>query len=206
MKACFVAILMSSVILLAVASGGAAYVIHFQRVTDDASIAALRTLTQHHGGELPKSGLLVIVDYSLPSQAKRGRIVDLADQSTVFEARVCHGKNSGGVFARDFSNREGSLQSSLGLFEIRERYEGQHGWSYRLDGLSGELNSAARERLIVLHRATYAEPESMWQNWREGFRLGRSFGCFVLSPANFKKLEEQLMSRSDAKAWIYAHR
>ena len=59
------------------------------------------------------SPMLTVIDYSLPSTEKRLWVIDLAKRQVLFHELVAHGQNSGEAYAVDFSNRPGSLQSSL---------------------------------------------------------------------------------------------
>lgn len=116
---------------------------------------------------------LAVIDYSRPSTEPRLWVFALADARLLYVEYVAHGKNSGANLATEFSNVEGSLQSSLGLFSTAETYIGGHGYSLRMDGLEPGVNDHARERLLVIHGADYVDPA---QALRQG-RLGRSFGC-----------------------------
>jgi len=116
---------------------------------------------------------LAVIDYARPSTEPRLWVFDLEGPSLLFVEHVAHGRGSGENLAQQFSNRDGSHQSSLGLFRTGETYEGGNGYSLRLDGLEPGLNDRARERAIVMHGAAYVDP---LQALRQG-RLGRSFGC-----------------------------
>jgi hypothetical protein len=116
---------------------------------------------------------LAVIDYARPSTEPRLWVFDLQGPSLLFVEHVAHGRGSGENLAQRFSNREGSHQSSLGLFRTGETYDGGNGYSLRLDGLEPGLNDRARERAIVMHGAAYVDP---LQALRQG-RLGRSFGC-----------------------------
>ncbi len=104
---------------------------------------------------------LTVIDYSLPSYKERLWVIDMTTATVVFEEIVAHGmgspRGSGGDMeaAKDFSNVLGSRKSSLGLFVTAETYQGQHGYTLRLDGLEDGINDNARERLIVIHSAHY---------------------------------------------------
>lgn len=124
-------------------------------------------------GVAPRADRLAIVDYTRSSQERRLWIFDLQQKKVLFQEFVAHGKNSGEDVPTDFSNRNGSHQTSLGLFLADETYEGGNGYSLKLLGLSGPLNDLALERKIVMHGADYVDPEKA----REVGRLGRSFGC-----------------------------
>jgi hypothetical protein len=97
---------------------------------------------------------------------------------------VAHGKGSGDNYATRFSNREGSRQSSLGLFEATTTYMGKHGYSLRLKGLEKGFNDHALQRSIVIHGAWYVT-EAFAARYG---RLGRSWGCPTLDPSVAKKL------------------
>ena len=116
---------------------------------------------------------LAVIDYARPSTEPRLWVFDLEGPSLLFVEHVAHGRGSGENRAQQFSNRDGSHQSSLGLFRTAETYDGGNGYSLRLDGLEPGLNDRARERAIVMHGAAYVDP---LQALRQG-RLGRSFGC-----------------------------
>lgn len=126
----------------------------------------------------PDAGRLAVIDYSRPSVEPRLWVFDLDQRKLLFAEHVAHGRGSGDNFAQAFSNREGSHQSSLGLFRTAETYHGGNGYSLRMDGLEPGVNDAARDRLIVMHGAPYVDP---LQALRQG-RLGRSFGCPAVRP------------------------
>lgn len=127
---------------------------------------------------------LVIIDYSLPSTEKRFWLFDLRQQRLLLRDLVAHGKHSGENRAENFSNRPGSLQSSLGLFRVGERYVGKHGSSIRLIGLEPGVNDLALDRAIVIHGADYVSENFI----RIHQRLGRSFGCPALARGTAEKV------------------
>lgn len=116
---------------------------------------------------------LAVIDYSRPSTAKRMWVFDLSDDRLLYAEHVAHGQGSGMNYANAFSNREGSHQTSLGLFRTAETYHGGNGYSLRMDGLDPGFNDQARARAIVMHGAPYVDPEAAARNGR----LGRSHGC-----------------------------
>ncbi len=122
---------------------------------------------------------LTVIDYSLPSTATRLWVLDLAHDRVVYAERVAHGRNTGEDRAQAFSNVEGSLQSSLGVFRTAETYVGDNGYSLKLDGLEPSVNDHARQRAIVIHGAPYVSDEFIAKTGR----LGRSWGCPALSQA-----------------------
>ena len=167
-----------------------------KRAKTEAKIALKNNL-----GRMPQKGTLIIVDFSQPSQTRRFEVMNMESGSVQFSGRVAHGKKSGGVYALKFSNAIGSLQSSIGLFEISEIFYGKHGPSLRLKGLEPSLNGNAEIRGIIIHSAKYVSLISILANWKENFRLGRSEGCFVVSEIKLKKLTSVITM----PAYLYAY-
>jgi hypothetical protein len=130
-------------------------------------------------GAVANDRLLTVIDYSKASTEPRLWVLDLERERVLFEELVAHGRGSGENFATHFSNREGSHQTSLGLFRTADTYVGSNGYSLRLDGLEAGVNDRARERAIVMHGAPYVSEF----NLRTVGRLGRSHGCPALRPA-----------------------
>ena len=126
---------------------------------------------------------LTVIDYELPSYSKRLWVIDMTNGRVLHEELVAHGMGSptgsGGDMERAlaFSNQCGTRKSSLGLFRTAETYQGQHGYSLRLDGLEQGINDAARERTIVVHPADYVTSERAEQHM-----VGRSWGCPAVRP------------------------
>ncbi len=125
-----------------------------------------------------KSPLLTVIDFSLPSTQKRLWVIDPAKGLILHHSVVAHGRNSGELLAKNFSNQPESFQSSLGFYKTAETYQGKHGYSLRLDGLEKGFNDQARNRAIVIHGADYAKEEFA----KSTGRLGRSLGCPALPP------------------------
>ena len=150
----------------------------------------------HAKGEAPRP-LLAVIDYALPSTAKRLWVFDLTAQKLLFHDLVAHGRNSGGDVAEWFSNEDGSYMSSLGAFVTGEAYEGHNGYSMRLRGADPAVNDRAEARAIVLHGAPYVD---------EGVaatlgRLGRSLGCPAVRPAIAHELIDQIKDGGVIYAW-----
>ena len=120
--------------------------------------------------------ILTIIDFSMPSTRRRLWVIDLSSGKVLHHELVAHGKNSGWNKPTKFSNRVGSKQSSIGLFETRETYKGKHGYSLKLRGLERGVNDRAMERAIVIHGAWYVSEDFA----KEHGRLGRSWGCPAL--------------------------
>ena len=123
-------------------------------------------------GLLDNDSIITIVDFDQPSYQKRMYIIDIKHYKILFNTWTAHGKNTGTVVAKNFSNTPESLKSSLGAFVTEETYIGKHGYSLRLVGLE-KCNSSAYQRAIVVHGASYVS-QKMINN--QGY-IGRSFGC-----------------------------
>src|SRR4029077_2224923 len=109
-------------------------------------------------GEISRP-ILTVIDYGLPSLAKRMWVFDLASRRLLFHELVAHGRNSGEDLARSFSNEVGSLASSLGAFVTGDSYDGKNGYSLRLRGMEPQVNDRAEARAIVVHGAPYVGEE-----------------------------------------------
>lgn len=163
------------------------------RLAPDADPQVLRLALQARAcalqhGDADNGDRLAVIDYSRPSTERRLWVFDLTPARLLYTEYVAHGRNSGENYAKHFSNQDGSLQSSLGLFRTAETYQGGNGYSLRMDGLEPGINDRARERQIVMHGAPYVDPKMAL---RQG-RLGRSFGCPAVRRAVAHKLIDTL--------------
>lgn len=125
------------------------------------------------GGVGATASRLAVIDYSRPSLLPRLWVFDLTAGKLLYEEVVAHGQGSGDNLATRFSNRDGSHQSSLGLFVTADTYIGRNGYSLRMRGLEPGVNDAAMARAIVMHGAPYVDPG----RGKAMGRLGRSWGC-----------------------------
>ena len=133
-----------------------------------------------------RENIITVVDFSQPSTKKRFYLINIDSKKVLFQDYVAHGKNTGVIEAKKFSNIANSNQSSLGFFKTGETYHGKNGLSLRLDGLEKGINNLARKRAIVIHAADYAEETFI----KKYGRLGRSYGCPSLPPENYNKIIE----------------
>lgn len=159
------------------------------------ALAAMRCATNNGS---PTANRLAVIDYSRPSTERRLWIFDLRSNRLLLRDFVAHGRESGDNLATRFSNKDGSFQSSLGLFVTAESYIGQHGYSLRLDGLERGVNDNARERDIVIHGADYVDPEIVEQL---GGRLGRSLGCPAVRPEVAQMVVDNLKEGQFIFSW-----
>ncbi|OAI49919.1 hypothetical protein AYO45_06800 [Gammaproteobacteria bacterium SCGC AG-212-F23] len=130
--------------------------------------------------------LLTIIDYSKPSTERRLFVVDLKKAKVLYNTWVSHGKNSGEIETRSFSNSPGSLKTSLGVFLTGEPYEGGNGYSLHLTGLEPGFNDKAYSRSIVMHGAWYVGPG----------QRGRSWGCPAVSTSLAKPIIDTIKDRT----------
>ena len=129
-------------------------------------------------------GVLVIIDYSKPSNEERFYVLDLNKKKLVYSTRVAHSKNSGLEIPLEFSDDPNSYQSSLGFFLTLGEYNGAYGYSLRLKGLEENINANAESRAIVIHGGNIVDDEYIK---KFGF-AGRSLGCPVLPAALTKEI------------------
>ena len=140
-------------------------------------------------GKNYNQNLAVFINFKIHSGKYRYFVYDLKNDKILQKAIVAHGdgsvvNNSKGL---QFSNVDGSHQSSLGKYEIKESYSGKFGKAYRLDGLD-ETNSNARSRAIVLH-SYYCIPD------KESVDPAcLSFGCPMLSKNAFNETAKYIDS------------
>lgn len=127
---------------------------------------------------------LTVIDYSIVSTKPRLWVFDLTTGKVLFNELVSHGAKTGKAFAENFSNIEGSHQTSLGLFRTKHTYMGANGYSLRMEGLEEGFNDNAMQRAIVFHGADYVSPEFAK---KMGY-LGRSHGCPAVNNGVAKKV------------------
>lgn len=136
--------------------------------------------------------IITIIDFSLPSYAKRLFVIDLKNNRLLLNTYVAHGRNSGEEYAKNFSNRANSFQSSLGFYVTGSTYQGKHGYSMRLNGVEKGINDEAEARGIVIHAADYVSEQFIHQVGR----LGRSQGCPAVSSQVINLLIETIKDGS----------
>ena len=122
--------------------------------------------------------ILTLIDFSKPSTEKRFFVFDMEKKQLLFSSVVSHGRNSGGNYATS--------------------YQGGNGYSLILNGLEKGINDKAKERSIVVHGASYANPTVAASG-----RLGRSLGC----PALPTKLAKPIINtiKDGSVMFIYAN-
>jgi len=124
---------------------------------------------------------LTIIDFTKSSTEKRLFVIDINLRKILFSSHVAHGKNSGLHYAIHFSNKPGSLQSSLGFYITSQTYYGKHGYSLRLKGMESVYNSKAEDRAIVMHGANYVS-EKLFRNMAGWDVAGAVLLCLTKYP------------------------
>lgn len=161
-----------------------------QKVIPAPALQSALKYYKEHRNILSNQTYLSVIDYSQHTGQKRFYVIDMRT-GAVERFLVSHGRGSDPShtgFASRFSNENSSNMTSLGFFRTAETYEGKHGYSLRLDGLSAS-NSNARDRAIVIHGADYVSGG------------GRSLGC----PAVEMSVRTSLINKLKNGSLIYAY-
>jgi hypothetical protein len=148
-------------------------------------------------GEIVNDAIISIIDFSLPSSEKRLFVIDMKNYKLLVNTYVAHGRNSGKEFASSFSNQPSSFKSSLGFYVTGNTYNGDNGYSLKLEGLEKGINDNADRRAIVMHGADYVN-ESFLQS--QGY-MGRSLGC----PAVSKKESKNVINLIKDKTCLFIY-
>lgn len=144
-----------------------------------------------------------MIDYSVHSGSNRFFIVNLASDTIIKKALVCHGsckdddRNSSDI-ATNFSNKSGSLCTTLGMSVISERAYSSWGSNYKywIDGLD-EGNKNMRDRVVVLHSWEGVPDEEIYPK-----SLAMSWGCPTISINFLAELDEIL--KKEEKVLLYS--
>jgi hypothetical protein len=148
-------------------------------------------------GKLTKHDTIGIIDFSQPSTSKRLYVLDIKNQSLLFNSLVAHGRNSGKKEAVSFSNRPSSYKSSPGFYVTGDTYNGSNGFSLRLNGMEDGINDNAFSRGIVMHGANYVSESFITGR---GY-IGRSQGC----PAVPLKVARDIINTMKGGACLYIY-
>lgn len=145
-------------------------------------LSIARREVERAGSVLWRTDVAGVIDFGAHSALPRFHFANLVN-GTVTSFRVAHGSGSDPEhdgWLKWFSNVEGSNATSRGAYITWEWYTGRYGTSVRLGGLDPD-NSQALPRAIVMHSADYCTQAHV-DRWG---KLGRSNGCFALSPDDF---------------------
>lgn len=145
----------------------------YSKVNDSILIKVAEGVHKKWGSD-KKHRKVILVDFSRPLEEKRLFVVDLDKRTIVKKTRVCHGIGSGeGSTPTKFSDTYDSKMSSKGVMRTAETYNGQWGYSMKVDGLEKGINGNARGRAIIFHNSD--KQRAFW-----------SWGCFSI-PGNDSK-------------------
>jgi len=139
-------------------------------------------------GKIMKNEVLSICDFSQSSRKKRFYVIDMAEKKVLINTWVAHGRNSGGEFAKSFSNNPDSHKSSLGFYVTSNTYYGSHGLSLKIEGLEKNINDKADKRNIVIHGSFYVGEDYL----NRAAMNGRSYGCPALPAEETDKVIETI--------------
>ncbi len=130
------------------------------------------------------------MDARINSGKFRFFIVDLKTDSILEQAVVAHGVGSETAVddSLQFSNTPGSLMTSLGMYSVGGKYQGNFGTAYKLNGLE-KTNNKAFERFVVLHSYQCVPFEEQLT------AICNSEGCVMLSNEFFPTLFNYLDGR-----------
>lgn len=144
---------------------------------------------------------VLLWDLSLHSGRRRFVVWSVAEDRAEHCFVASHGSGSVRSHVRsayaECSNEDGSHLSSEGRALVVERYEGNYGVAYRLEGLDA-TNSALRKRCVVLHGWRYTTSFPIFPLPTVG-----SWGCPVLSRKAMKMLDEILQQEQRVVLWAY---
>lgn len=142
---------------------------------DDSSIIKIAQNIYSEWSSHAQKKTVIIIDFSKPMESDRLYVVDLSTNQIVLKTKVCHGVGSGKQsIPSSFSNTPNSLQSSKGVMVTAETYNGQFGYSLKLDGLQ-KCNSNVRSRSIIIHNSSVQRTPWSW-------------GCFSIPQEYYKKV------------------
>jgi hypothetical protein len=143
-------------------------------------------------GQLSKTNLLTIVDYSQVSTNKRLYVIDVRKKKVLINTYVAHGKNSGTLLANNFDTKLDSYKSEIGFLVTAETYTGAGGYSMRFKSEEAKFNGNIRDRNIVLHGSDHVNENFI----RSTGMLGRSLGCPAVPDALAAKIIDQIKGGS----------
>ncbi|WP_190242455.1 murein L,D-transpeptidase catalytic domain family protein [Hymenobacter lapidiphilus] len=146
--------------------------------------ACVGYLNLRQAGRISRPGILAVADMDLPSSEPRLWVLDLRAGQVLHRSPVAHGRGSGDLRARRFSNTIKSACTSLGFYRTQDTYRGKHGLSRRLRGLDAGQNDNALRRYVVLHSADYVSAAYLERHGQ----AGNSRGCPALPPDQYRAI------------------
>lgn len=146
--------------------------------------ACVGYLNLRQADRLGRSGILAVADMDVPSSRPRLWVLNLRTGRVLHRSHVAHGRGSGQLRARRFSNVLKSACTALGFYRTQDTYQGKHGLSRRLRGLDAGQNDNALRRYVVLHAADYVSQAYL----RRHGQVGYSRGCPALPPEQYRAI------------------
>ena len=146
--------------------------------------ACVGYLNLRRAGKISRPGVLAVADMDLPSSEPRLWVLDLRAGEVLHRSPVAHGRGSGQLRARRFSNTIKSACTALGFYRTQDTYQGKHGLSRRLRGLDAGQNDNALRRYVVLHAADYVSRAYLQRHGQ----AGNSRGCPALPPDQYRAI------------------
>jgi hypothetical protein len=126
----------------------------------------------------PNKHYVVIIDYTKPIDDVRLFVVDMKKSTIVLRSTVAHARNSGSIYATDFSNQFNTHKSSPGAYQTKGTYFGGFGYSMVLKGIESVNNNAER-RYIIFHSNRLMKTKYSW-------------GCFATPEETNKKIIDMI--------------
>lgn len=133
------------------------------------------------------------LDYSIPSGTPRLFVWDYSKNRVVAKAYVMHGVGGGSTDSEPvFSNKNGSMCSSLGRFEVTKSHGYKLKRSFRLKGLDRSCSNAFRRGLMI-HCSSWVD---RW-HWKKYIPLHAAScqGCVTVSCKGMSYLERLITSQ-----------
>ncbi len=128
-----------------------------------------------------------MADMGIAPGKKRFFVYSFINERVELAGLVTHGMGQTRASAEtEFSNREGSLCTSLGKYKIGRSYIGKYGLAYKLHGLD-KTNSNAFKRAVVLHGNDCVPDVEVYPG-----QICKSEGCPMVSPLFFEQLKKFL--------------
>ena len=147
----------------------------------------IETLSQYARQNNYSTRYAFLVNLGMKSGRKRFFVIDLVNKNVHLSGLVAHGRGMERfTLDRNYSNRPGSLCSSLGFYKVGGAYSGAYGYSFKLFGLE-KSNSNAYRRAIVLHSMGCIPDVEI------EYPLCQSEGCPSVSPYFLGQLNDIIM-------------
>lgn len=125
---------------------------------------------------------VVIIDYTKPIDDVRLFVVDMEKSTIVLRSIVAHARNSGLIYAKNYSNIVNTKKSSPGAYQTKGTYFGGFGYSMIIKGLESTNNNAER-RAIIFHSNRLMKTKYSW-------------GCFATPEETNKKIIDMVKNGS----------